>query len=306
MKGYNKMELRATASIDRNASEYKKSENSSTNRTNNHSDKQESIFSTDNNSSDYGKSENSSTNRTNNHSDKQESIFSTDNNSSDYRKSENSSTNRTSIEDDSDDGNVNFKTAFKSFASGMIDNAKGKVGSVIDFAKREPVLAGCVGATGVAASVILASGAMLCPPVGIAAGVAMAGYGGYNLIKDFGQAAKAFNNYKNASTDDEAKQALHNLGYEAADGVLDVAEIAAGAASVSKSAALHSATKAAEVSRNLYYLNGGTSLPVNNKLNIDAVADYLIQAEAEKNAGIAVGVGTILTETEAGSKLANY
>ena len=126
---------------------------------------------------------------------------------------------------------LSFSESAKALLKGGINKVKEQADSLAKFAKDDPVAALSVVAWGLS----LASLTFACPPVGYIVGMAGAGVGLYNLIKDIPDVKDALEDLDDAKDKAEKEKALYNLGYEGMDVVEDTALFAVGTAETAAS-----------------------------------------------------------------------
>ncbi len=231
--------------------------------------------------------------KANDYQNNDQSIFTT--NPITAQKSDNESN------DNDDNDKVSFKEGVKAVFGGVKDMFSDTAKQVVDFAKNKPMLAGGVGLGVAAMGVAMA----VFPPIAIAGGIAMAGVGAYNLLKEDGsldQTRDAIKEYKNAENKEDALKALHDAGYNGTDAAGDVLSVVAGASvATNATKALTAgikATSACDYYDSMKFLNGSEAT-ITRQAESDAVVRMLLRAETEKALEINVAAGAPISTAAA-------
>jgi len=183
------------------------------------------------------------------------------------------------------DKKLSFLEGVKSFFGGVKDKVVEQAKNIVNFAKKQPVLAGIGAATAVGVAIT----SILCPPVAIGVGVAATLYGGYSFIKDIPDIKEAIEDYKNTNSKEEAQKAMRNIGYEGMDAIEDVALMAAGTAQAIngiKAVAAEIAFEDSLYSAGSIRTSQGAQSTAFQRAEIDASASYLRTMELERSSAI--------------------
>ena len=105
----------------------------------------------------------------------------------------------------SNDKKISTGGFFSEYFSGMWDNIKRQGNNVLSLFKKHPI-----GAT-FAIAVTIGAAAYFPPVAGILGGISLIG-GGVELVKDVKNGIKAYNNYQNATSVEEAKKQAREMG----------------------------------------------------------------------------------------------
>ncbi len=139
-----------------------------------------------------------------------------------------------------DDGDLSIQAGAKSFGEGVVENIKGQVGGLVSTVVEHPVMtaatAGVVGAACVIGGPVVVAGL----------GIAGVGTAIFGAVKAVGNTITNMNNYNSAQTDNEAKEAMQDIG----SSTFEVAEnVVMGAFAVGQTAGAVKAAKAASAAK---------------------------------------------------------
>lgn len=154
-----------------------------------------------------------------------EEFFEIEESKSDYTDTYKSSSSKSL--NGADDGKISAGEFCSEYFSGSWDELKRQGNELWNTAKKHPVLSTLVVGGTIAAAAFF-------PAFAIGLGVLSSALGGYELVKDAINGKKVYDKYKNAKTDDEAKQYARDMGAKSLNCVEDAGMMCLGGRAIWK------------------------------------------------------------------------